>query len=731
MLNRYRSYRAIALPGLLSLLFSLPTFGQEALTINPLGRIYHGFGTVSQFIIEDTLAYIATGQGGVQVWSIREIDNPTFLGVFDDTKHPVVDLEKRDSILFVLCSSGSNPADGFEIISLDVTDPFNPGKVGEWAEFAAQAYNAKEIIIRGNRAYVNGKPNMLCSVNITDPANMALSCSYDNSFSDIAVSDEYLYGTETGPWLTAIQIGVDNELIRDPYHVLRPASVGYVEIDGNRLYSSDNQGVTLYEIDDALNPERRGNWVRRSLIKIYPAGDRIYTTGDNINYFDVSDPDTFLELTHIGVMNIADVHLSENGPIVLHIGPNAIGQVDFSDLQDPYYSSYHSFDYLSYNLTNVYHVGNKAYVSDGSVLRILDVSDPTHPQEQGIYVAAGTIGDMVGNEDFLYLALSGQQGRGLRVLDVSDPENPAAIAYDNFAGNSNRLFLRDTLLYVARSDSGLQIYNVADSYSPVRVVHYPPDTRSDFTNMVIEGDLIYRPRGEAIDVFRFNSPLEIDSVMSFDIRGAINVFTVKDSIAYIRTNSLENIIVDLRNLESPDIKSTFNPPGVSKAFFAEDSILYVADGKYGGLRLYSVADLDNPRLLCNIDTPGDASDLAVNGNIVYVVGVTNFSIYSIDEASVVEHSPLSAPMAYRLLSAYPNPFNGTVKIEFTLQKPGMSTLGIFDLAGRQLDYAFSPEFRSAGNYSVSWDASRYSAGVYYVRLETETKQQTEQILLVK
>ena len=90
----------------------------------------------------------------------------------------------------------------------------------------------------------------------------------------------------------------------------------------------------------------------------------------------------------------------------------------------------------------------------------------------------------------------------------------------------------------------------------------------------------------------------------------------------------------------------------------------------------------------------------------------------------------SIPTVYSLSQNYPNPFNPVTKINFALPKQGFVTLKIYDVLGREIRSLVN-EVKSAGNYSVDFNASEYSSGVYFYRLETEGFSDIKRMVLIK
>jgi hypothetical protein len=95
-------------------------------------------------------------------------------------------------------------------------------------------------------------------------------------------------------------------------------------------------------------------------------------------------------------------------------------------------------------------------------------------------------------------------------------------------------------------------------------------------------------------------------------------------------------------------------------------------------------------------------------------------------------TPISTeiPSEYKLSQNYPNPFNPVTKINYSLPKSGFVTMKIYDMLGREVVKLVS-EKKVAGNYSVDFNASNLTSGVYFYRLEVNGFVDTKKMMLVK
>jgi len=72
----------------------------------------------------------------------------------------------------------------------------------------------------------------------------------------------------------------------------------------------------------------------------------------------------------------------------------------------------------------------------------------------------------------------------------------------------------------------------------------------------------------------------------------------------------------------------------------------------------------------------------------------------------------NSPKSYSLNQNYPNPFNPNTTISYSIANPGLVTVRIFNILGEEILQLVN-EYKNSGSYSVNFDASRLSSGIYY------------------
>jgi hypothetical protein len=93
------------------------------------------------------------------------------------------------------------------------------------------------------------------------------------------------------------------------------------------------------------------------------------------------------------------------------------------------------------------------------------------------------------------------------------------------------------------------------------------------------------------------------------------------------------------------------------------------------------------------------------------------------------------PSEYSLFQNYPNPFNPSTKIKFDIPADGKRQTAdvkiiIYDITGKEISVLVNQQLLP-GTYEVEWDASNYSSGIYFYKLEAADFNETKRMVLVK
>lgn len=87
-------------------------------------------------------------------------------------------------------------------------------------------------------------------------------------------------------------------------------------------------------------------------------------------------------------------------------------------------------------------------------------------------------------------------------------------------------------------------------------------------------------------------------------------------------------------------------------------------------------------------------------------------------------------ISFELMQNYPNPFNPSTLIGYSIPKTGFVTLKVYDVTGKEVALLVSG-VHSPGNYSVNFDASTLTTGVYFYKLESEGYSSVKKLSFIK
>jgi len=87
---------------------------------------------------------------------------------------------------------------------------------------------------------------------------------------------------------------------------------------------------------------------------------------------------------------------------------------------------------------------------------------------------------------------------------------------------------------------------------------------------------------------------------------------------------------------------------------------------------------------------------------------------------------------YNLSGNYPNPFNPSTKIEYTLKEKGFVSIKVYDIIGREVVELVN-ESKQKGNHSISFNTTGkdLTSGIYFYTIIVNEYSETKKMILVK
>ena len=114
-------------------------------------------------------------------------------------------------------------------------------------------------------------------------------------------------------------------------------------------------------------------------------------------------------------------------------------------------------------------------------------------------------------------------------------------------------------------------------------------------------------------------------------------------------------------------------------------------------------------------------------------GVQVLEQRSVSDTFILRKSTTTVPAVFALLPAYPNPFNPVTTIQFFIpivETRHAVSVQIYDITGKLVGTLMDEELKP-GHHTIQWNASGFSSGIYFVRLQSEDFSKSQKLILLK
>jgi hypothetical protein len=365
----------------------------------------------------------------------------------------------------------------------------------------------------------------------------------------------------------------------------------------------------------------------------------------------------------------------------------------------------------------------------------------------------------------------------MQILDLSDPANPLPLGSIDLDWTGTSVALWDRFACVTDFQSGhfgsrgsLYVVDVANPQSPA--IRGKLEL-ARLLDLAIAGKyaLICSNSGDGL-VVSLSNPSMPDVVRKLPALRNATAVEVSGPLAYFLDRG-DLVVADVSRLPDVDVLYSVTLPDWGHDVVVAGDYVYVAAGDAG---LFVLHDLVQPQLIAEVDTPGHAEVVRVQGTHAYIgdsdsgvwvvdvsdpanptrLGVAHAIATALDvddsyayasygysglgfsvlptqcEERRVAHAPILSGAEPRL-EVWPNPLRKGGEIRFTLGKDRTVALRLYDVGGRLLrTLAQGPA--QAGTHRVLWDGlseegEASSAGVYFLRLDSEDGPAMRSVLL--
>lgn len=656
------------------------------------------------------------------------------------------------------------------LVILDITDIEEPS-------FLNRLYipgDNRNIILANRCAYIFGDDDKLRIINISEPENPWLisEISIDADVENIWIDENYIYAAAANLGMLIIDIS-------DPY---APEIISRFDTDG-LTKAIVVRGDIAYISERHIYPESRPFQVVNVIDRYNPSLVGYITEDIGWNYDLIIDGDyAYLANSSEGLI-IIDISNGTHPEIITHMegttGPRNLFKRDDLMFMDYSYDSLQVFDVsmpASPELVGLCEIGvyirdfdiagNHLFIAGGN-LPIMDISDIRNISRITQYYFPGMISSIFTVDEYLYV---GERGLGVHIHDLTDAENPTQVFqlelpqyYYVYHQSGNNLY--------ALGVNELIVYDLTDPASPTEEAVYTLDV--DYFDISVEEPYIYlTTQWSGVSVYEIISPDSLEYIRGFNCDYITFDAEVENNIGYF-SQSFELLFYDLTNPADSVLLARILPTAGAGWLFMHDGYIYTQSDDGGldvrlsiidaadpsfpleigqiylpghvtdihfdddlayfslypdNLQIYNISDPYNPIFIDSYVTPGFARDICTYDDYIYVADNSSMIILRLTTTGIEQVAEI--PMQFSLSPNYPNPFNSSTMIQYSLPEASTVTISIYDILGRKVETLVQAE-QPAGYHQAVWDAGDRSSGIYFYGIKAGVYIQTRKMVLIK
>lgn len=643
--------------------------------------------------------------------------------------------------------------------------------------------NNIEATSRGIELSSNGLKGLVQSENIQVPIQLPepfLAVSYNLYFRSLEEENVYVYfrGSINGiEWQDWMEVGIDDhgEFIPGEFMgtlVFFEKDIKYIQyrIELNsteRIQSPDISAIRLVFISPGATPEEMLNEIKQVELKLnempdfidmiegtedtYPRPPFVNRVGwgcptptgspSNANW----SPSTTLP-THLVVHHSAGGNISNDWAArvrsywTLHVYTNNWADIGYNWLVDPNGVLYQGRQFAANGNENV--VGAHFSGTNGGTMGVCVIGTYTSvsPTQNAIRTTVRILGYRASNRNINPRGISYHASSQKTLYNicghrdgVGATECPGTNLYNQLPAIRNRVY---ALL------------------NPPVVANVIADSISD-TSVIFSGEV--NPNDSQTEIFfQYGLTTQYGNITIPQIlTGGTSFTAITAEIQNLTPSTIYNYRMIARNSDSIVVSdnNTFVTLGLplqiepvspaDDALIGSDSVLFVWNPAIPFADYYRF-EIDTDSLFLNAIIDTTITDTLylfnnLNNNTTYwwriaagnTYGLGDYSekrSFSVSITNIGEE--LQIPSEFSLLQNYPNPFNPVTRINYSIAENSYVTLKVYDLLGREMAELVNSE-KEAGVYSISFDASQLSSGIYFYILKAGTFIETKKMTLLR
>jgi hypothetical protein len=698
---------------------------------------------------KDTILYIigtdwGTGSGKIFALDISRPSRPLEIGSHVPSHIGFYDIAIDEDLL--AATRRGVDAQGYWVGFVRILDISDPRSLNQISELMIPRVKIEGLTFSEGyiyASYFDGRNSGILTVDARDPASLSLTdtCIVSSNPWDLIKVGQYGYTRG------------DDMSVLDMSDPSAPVEIGYISYDSlddslgfgydiaysdGFIYLAEFEGLRVVDVREPAAPEEVC-YLDDEISKVFGVvtmGDYLYIVADyaiiKLDITDRSHPQKIYTSQRFGGwgLEIAGDH-AYSTLITSDLGCD--GGVQSIDLDHLFEIS--KYYYFPRKAQRVRISGDYAYVGDPYFgLRLINIADPAAPWDSGYYRIRAQ-----GVDVFHSYAFIGEWNLGpLRIIDVSDPKWPdLAWSFNLPVGGPGSvfatLFSGDHAIAIGRD---IDVIDISDLPYVEGVSHLQGAggcSAALYDTLILVGSK--NGHSPEFRVWDISDQWELTVIGELDLENTVEAIAVRGDIAFLAVGTAGVLAVSLADPSRPEIAGSYDTPHYVKDIAIEGEYAAIADSA-GGLRLLKVSD---PEQMVEVgyylDTLGVlrymayAQGVALRDRIAYVANSFYFDIYDCSEALSAPDLPVLLLPLSLSLACYPNPFNSTANIRFTLPRAGPVRLELLDPLGRLVRELMPGNWMADGQYQLPLKGADLPSGCYYLNLHQKGAVEVQPIIV--
>jgi len=730
-----------------------PVQTHETSDIEHLGSVVFP-GDFYDVLYHNSYLYLADGRqshsGNLKVLDVSVPENPQVVASDAFPRCTVYSLDAQGDLL-------AAAVHGYGMVLYDISNPMDIQQISEMQ--TEDLIN--DIVFDGDLLYVM-EPGYTIILDISDPANPAVVSETTISGSNYegAVSDNGILAIPGGTHLRFFDVSnpespvemLDYTEQQMMFHaVIAHGSLFYVGMHSTFINSG---GIKVFDASDPENIQlvagrtAFGADVPPHVGLSIDGNALFYTAGQTgLVTYDITDPLSPTQVSQLGEgmpwppdVGSWQTRVAAGDGYAFTILPdrqdwntyNNLWVLDNSDISDPVLvGEYDTPDFT----THVAGTGNFAFVgAEHDGVYAIDISDPallevvgnisfslfTFPARQMLY------------EDGLLYTNGG--GMALAIINVSDPGLMQVVTEINTGMHRyTGLDKQDDLVAITGWDANpmppgwIELWDVVNPANPQPTGYFELGMRTEA--VALHGNFAYVAWDDGLGVVAIENPAEPFIINQYDTGILALDVLINDDVLWFSD--------DQANLYTMDITQPIAPVLITSTILPDDAVdLSVAgDSLYIATRsevfVANVSDPADPALVDTVPIEGNTQGIAIVDDKLLLSDRYGFHVYATGMTGVFNGGSVASIPDDFSISAYPNPFNATTRIDVFLPQSQQLTLEVFNLMGQRVAQLVNTRM-PAGRHSFTLDGKDLTSGVYVVRNRASGYlDETHKIVLIK